>query len=80
MKVVFQNDLEPLARVLGNMGFEMHPMGEDVTADAVLFTSSPARALAAKPSSRGALLLNVRGMSAAQTAEALRRRSQAPLF
>ena len=76
MKVVYQNDLTGLARQLGGMGFEMHPMGAPVAADAVLFTSMPRHALAAKPAQGGALLLNVRGMSAAQAAEALRRRAQ----
>lgn len=80
MKVVYQTDLGPLAGQLGAMGFEMHPMGADVAADAVLFTASPGRALKARPGASGALLLNVRGMSAAEAARALRRRSQAPIF
>ena len=69
-----------LAQQLGAMGFEMHPMGAGIAADAVLFTSAPGRAMRARPAPGGALLLNVAGMSAAQAAEALRRRSQAPLF
>jgi len=80
MKVMYQSDLAPLAAALGKMGFEMHPLGAELAADAVLFTSAPGRALAARPAPSGTLLLNVRGMSAAQAAEALRRRCQAPLF
>lgn len=80
MKVVYQPDLVPLARALGAMGFEMHPLGADVAADAVLFTSLPGRALHARPAPGGALLLNVRGLNAAETARALRRRAQTPLF
>ncbi|MCL1965033.1 MAG: hypothetical protein FWF69_08235 [Firmicutes bacterium] len=80
MKVVYQSDLTALARQLGSMGFEMHPMGAAVAADAVLFTSAPERAIRTRPAAGGAFLLNVRGMNAAQAAQALRRRSQAPLF
>jgi len=80
VKVVYQSDLAPLAQQLGAMGFEMHPLGAEIAADAVLFTASPARALAARPAPGGALLLNVRGMNAAQAAQALRRRCQGPLF
>ncbi len=80
MKVVYQNDLAPLAQQLGAMGFDMHPMGTSVPADAVLFTSAPGRALRTRPAPGGAVLLNVRGMSAAQAAQALRRRAQAPVL
>ncbi|GHU83636.1 hypothetical protein FACS1894196_3830 [Clostridia bacterium] len=80
MKVLYPGDLAPLARELGAMGFEMCPIGGQEAADAVLFTHSPARALAVRPAPGGALVLNVRGMSAAQAAQALRRRTQAPIF
>ncbi len=76
MTVIYQPDLAPLAGQLGAMGFEMHPLGTDVLADAVLFTNAAARALAAKPAPAGALLLNVRGLNAAQTAAALKRRAR----
>ncbi|MDR0928642.1 MAG: YkuS family protein [Oscillospiraceae bacterium] len=80
MTVVYPQELTPLAQALSGMGFTMQPMGAEVAADAVLFTSSPHLAMRERPGAQGALLLNVRGMSAAQTAQALRRRSQAPLF
>ncbi len=80
MVVTYQQDLAPLAQQLGAMGFEMHPMGADIAADAVLFTSQSARALTAMPAGRGAVLLNVKGMSAAQAAQALRRRAAGPIL
>ena len=80
MKVLYQEDLSPLAGELARMGFEMHPLGEDIVADAVLFTSSAKRALQSKPGAHGALLLNARGLNAAQAAQALRRRMRMPLF
>jgi len=80
MVVAYQSDLGALARELGTMGFEMHPLGDEVAAEAVLFTSQPARALAQAPARRGALLLNVRGMNAAQAAQALRRRAAGPIL
>lgn len=80
MRVLYQENLSSLAHALSNMGFEMHPMGADIAADAVLFTTSSHRALKAKPGAGGAFLLNAKGLSAAQAAQALRRRSQMPLF
>lgn len=80
MKVLYQENLAQLAGALGKMGFEMHPMGEDIDADAVLFTSSARRALESRPGSRGVLLLNAKGLTAAQAANALRRRLPTPLF
>lgn len=80
MKVLYQENLSTLASALSNMGFEMHPLGSDIVADAVLFTTSAQRAFASKPGASGTFLLNAKGLSAAQTAQALRRRSQAPLF
>lgn len=80
MVVLYASELAPLATALGTMGFEMHPMQEGMAADAVLFSASPGSAMRARPAPGGALLLNARGMSAAQAAQALRRRSQAPLF
>ena len=80
MKVLYQEDLSSLANALSRMGFEMHPMGEDILADAVLFTTSAQRALQSRPGLRGALMLNAKGLNAAQAAQALRRRTQAPLF
>ena len=80
MKVLYQEGLASLAGALTEMGFEMHPMGEDIEADAVLFTSSVRRALQSKPGAHGALLLDARGLNAAQAAQALRRRAQTPLF
>ncbi len=80
MKVVYPADLSQLANTLGSMGFEMHPMGADIMADAVLYAASPSKAFAVRPSPGGAFLLDVRGMSAAQAAQALRRRAQAPIL
>jgi len=80
MKVLYQEDLSSLASALSRMGFEMHPMGEDITADAVLFTSSAKRAFQSRPGVHGAVLLNAKGLNAAQAAHALRRKMQTPLF
>ena len=80
MKVLYQEGLASLAGALGKMGFEMHPMNEEIEADAVLYTSSVKRALQSKPGIHGALLLNARGLNAAQAADALRRRMRTPLF
>ena len=80
MKVLYQEGLGSLAGALGKMGFEMHPLGEDIVADAVLFTSSAKRALQSKPGAHGALLLNAKGLNAAQAADALRRRMRTTLF
>lgn len=80
MKVVYAPGLEALAQSLGRMGFEMHPMGDNVAADAVLCEGSLRPALNTRSAAGGALLLNVRGLSPAQTAQALRRRCQLPLF
>lgn len=80
MKVLYQENLASLADALGRMGFEMHPMGEDVAVDAVLFTSSAKSALQSRPGAHGALMLNAKGLNAAQAAHALRRRSRTPLF
>jgi 4-hydroxyphenylpyruvate dioxygenase-like putative hemolysin len=80
MKVAFQQGLEGLADSLGQMGFEMIPLGQELETDAVLYQQGIEVALRARPSKRGALLLNVHGMSAAQTAQALRRRSNSQIF
>ncbi len=80
MKVAFQQGLEPLADSLTQMGFDMVPLGQEQETDAVLYQQGIEVALRAKPSRRGAMLLNVRGLSAAQTAQALRRRCNAHIF
>lgn len=80
MKVVYEQGLAPLAAALHTMGFEMHPMGAEVLADAVLFTASSGAAMRQKPGQGGALVLNVRGLSAAETAEALKRRVHGALL
>ncbi|MEG0766398.1 MAG: hypothetical protein RR482_01665 [Clostridia bacterium] len=80
MKVIYQSGLEALAHSLHTMGFEMHAMQEQVAADAVLFAQDLQGAAKTRVRKHGAMLLNVRGLSAAQTAEALRRRCNGPLF
>jgi hypothetical protein len=80
MKVTYQQGLENLAGSLSQMGFEMIPLGQEQETDAVLYRQGIEAALRARPSGRGALLLNVRGLSAAQTAQALRRRCHAQIF
>lgn len=80
MKIVYAPETAPLAHDLRGMGFELHAMGEDVAADAVLFAANARDALHVRPGSAGALLLNVRGLSAAETAEALRRRIRGSIF
>ncbi len=80
MKVTYQQGLEGLANSLEQMGFEMIPLGQELETDAVLYQQGIEVALSARPSKRGALLINVRGLSPAQTAQALRRRSHAQLF
>jgi len=80
MKVLYQQELAHLVPVLQTMGFEMHPLSDDATADAILFASSPQAAMRAHAVPGGTLLLNVRGMSPSEAAQALRRRAQTPLF
>ena len=79
MKVAYQPGLEAMAGSLSGMGFEMAPAGSGQEMDAVIFTGGMV-GLRFRPSVRGAFLLNVRGMSPAQAAQALRRRSQTQLF
>lgn len=79
MKVAYQPGLEALAGSLTGMGFDMMPVGSQQEMDAVIFEGGM-KNLRFKPSGKGALLLNVRGMSPAQAAQALRRRSQTQLF
>jgi len=80
MKVAFQQGLENMADSLGQMGFEMIPLGQEQETDAVLYQQGIEVALRARPSKRGALLLNVHGLSTAETAQALRRRSNTQIF
>lgn len=80
MTVAYQPGLENLAGSLSDMGFTMVPLGQTEETDAVLYTQGLEVALRVRPSKRGALLLNVRGLSATQTAEALRRRCHAQIF
>lgn len=80
MTVTYQPGLENLAGSLSDMGFTMVPLGQAEETDAVLYTQGLEGALRVRPGKRGALLLNVRGLSATQTAEALRRRCHAQIF
>lgn len=80
MKVAFEPGLEGLADSLGSMGFDMVPLGQENETDAVLYQAHFQAALGARPASRGAVMLNVRGMSAGETAQALRRRAASALF
>ncbi len=80
MKVAYPANLSQMAGALGSMGFEMHPLDANILADAVLYTTSPMRAMSVKPAARGAFLLDVRGMSAAQAAQALRNRTREPIL
>lgn len=80
MKVAYQQGLEGLAGNLTQMGFEMIPLGQEQETDAVLYQQGIEVALRARPSKRGALLLNVQGLSPAQTAQALRQRCHAQIF
>ena len=80
MKVLYHQELARLAVALQAMGFEMQPLAEDATADAILFASVSKAAMKTRPAPGGTLLLNARGMSAAEAAQALRRKTQTPLF
>lgn len=80
MNVVYTPGLEGLAQSLGSMGFHMHPLDADVSADAVLCEGNLHAALRTRSAPGGAFVLNVRGLSPAQTAQALRRRCRTPLF
>lgn len=80
MNVVYTPGLEALAQSLGSMGFHMHPMGADISADAVLCEGDLRAALRARSAPGGTFVLNVRGLSPTQTAQALRRRCRTPLF
>ncbi len=80
MTVAFEQGLEALAGSLSGMGFTMVPLGQESETDAVLYQQGLTVALGARPSRRGAVILNVRGLSAAQTAEALRSRCHARIF
>lgn len=80
MNVVYTPGLEALAQSLGSMGFSMHSADAPVAADAILCDGNMRQAFAVRSAPSGAFILNVRGMSAAQTAQALRRRCQTPLF
>lgn len=79
MKVAYQPGLEAMARSLSGMGFDMLAPGSAQEADAAIFAGEAVE-WRVRPGERGALLLNVRGMSAVQAAAALRRRSQSQLF
>ena len=80
MNVIYQQGLEEIAVVLGDMGYTMYPMSSRVAADAVLYTSDARGALGACAGRAGTALLCVRGMNAAQISEAIRRRSCQNLF
>ena len=53
---------------------------EGGAADAVLFASGAHAAMRVRPGAGGALLLNARGMNAAEAANAVRRRAREPIF
>lgn len=80
MRVLYESSLAPLAAQLAAMGFETAPLDEGGAADAVLFQAGAGAAMRARPGANGALLLNARGMNAAQAAGAIRRRLQEPIF
>lgn len=80
MNVLYQKGLESVAQELGAMGYSLHPMSSRVRADAVLYTSDVHEAMKATAVSGGAPILCVRGMSAGEISEAIRRRSSRALF
>ena len=80
MIVLYEQGLEDIAAELAGMGYEMKPMSSRVRADAVLYTSDAHAALTANAGRGGAPLLCVRGLSSAQIASAIRRRSVQSLF
>jgi len=80
MKVAYQPELEQMAKSLAALGFDMCPLGQEDAADAVLFEASAGNALRARCGKQGAVLLNVRGMNAAEAAQALRRRCKGSIL
>ena len=80
MRVLYERGLAPLAAQLSTMGCETAPLDEGGAADAVLFQTGAHAAMRARPGAKGALLINARGMNAAQAAGAIRRRRQEPIF
>lgn len=80
MNVIYEQGLEEIAGTLSAMGYEMHPMSSKIAADAVLYTCDAHGALSASALDGGTALLCVKGMSAAQISEAIRRRSCQQLF
>lgn len=80
MRILYERGLDPLAAQLAAMGFETARLEDGGTADAVLFAAGAHAAMRARPAAHGTLLLNARGMNAAQAANAVRRRMQEPIF
>ncbi len=80
MNVLYERGLEDVAGTLKQMGYSVAPLRRGAAADAVLFTSDARSALSVRAGARGASVLCVRGMSAGEIAQALSRRSAAPLF
>lgn len=80
MRVLYERGLAPLAAELSALGFETAALEDGGEADAVLFAASAHAALRARPGPGGALLLNARGMNAAQAANALRKRARGPVL
>lgn len=80
MRVLYEKGLDALASGLSALGYETALLEPGATGDAVLFCSSAHAALRARPAPGGTLLLNARGMSAAQAAQAIRRRAQGPVL
>ncbi len=80
MIVLYEKGLENVAGELSQMGFEMKPLRSALPADAVLYLSDAHGALHASAARGGAPVLCVRGLSGAQIASAIKRRSVQPLF
>jgi len=80
MVVLYEQGLEDIAVQLSAMGYRMHPMNSMIPADAVLYVHDAHAALSSASAGKGAPLLCVRCMNAAQIASAIRRRSIQPLF
>lgn len=80
VRILYERGLDPLAAELAAMGFETARLEEGGAADAVLFASGAHAAMRVRPGAGGALLLNARGMNAAEAANAVRRRAREPIF
>lgn len=80
MRVLYERGLSPLAAELSALGFETALLEEGVAADAVLFAANAHAALRTRGAPGGTVLINARGMNAAQAAAAIHRRAQSPVF